>query len=603
MKRVGAAAIYALVLISAASFPQFAWPQSATQDPTISSSPASPVPLPATLTVVAGEQFVLVLETSLHTGSTKQGDPVSFRTNGEVLVGKTIVLPPDSLVHATVVKVRRPGRIKGRAEIHLHFEELVLADGTALPLSASIVRAGLAKVSTTKEGEPRLKGEGGNNGSLISVAQGGLQGAALGGVFGGAKGAAYGGAMGAGVGLAGVLLQRGPDLDLPRDMLFEVKLDKALNVPQPAAQRAAQMARSNRSATGSSSQDDSSAAEDNPEPVPDFDQQDHPTANSTDTETVASNRGPSAPPPQTPPVWEDPDPDGFKLKVDVQLVMVDAVVRDRAGHPMDNLRREDFRVYENSVEQKIQSFSRDELPLAVALVVDRSGSVAPYMNELRHAAYQALSQLKRGDQVALFTFAGEVQRLEDLTTDRRRIADRIAQIHAGGGTNIIDALFDATYYLSAVARDRRRAIILISDNAATTKPRASQSQTIQLAMESETVVYSVKTAGDSTPLTMRVPIWLGGTGSVNKVTQETGGEIIDVTRVGSLDAALATVISRLKLRYSLGYQSTNTSHDPGLRKIDVRLDDRFGRVDQDYSVHARRGYYSPTEKVATHEKQ
>jgi VWFA-related protein len=202
----------------------------------------------------------------------------------------------------------------------------------------------------------------------------------------------------------------------------------------------------------------------------------------------------------------------------------------------------------------------------------------------------------------LFTFAGEVQRLEDLTTDRRRIADRIAQIHAGGVTNIIDALFDATYYLSAVARDRRRAVILISDNAATTKPRASQSQTIQLAMESETVVYSVKTAGESTPLTMRVPIWLGGTGSVSKVTRETGGEIIDVTRVGSLDTALATVISRLKLRYTLGYQSTNRSHDGGLRKIDVHLNDRFGRLHQDYSVHARRGYNSPLEKVAAQTK-
>ena len=55
------------------------------------------------------------------------------------------------------------------------------------------------------------------------------------------------------------------------------------------------------------------------------------------------------------------------------------------------------------------------------------------------------------------------------------------------------------------------------------------------------------------PLTMRVPIWLGGTGSVSKVTRETGGEIIDVERVGSLDAALATAISRLKLRYTLGW--------------------------------------------------
>jgi Ca-activated chloride channel family protein len=281
--------------------------------------------------------------------------------------------------------------------------------------------------------------------------------------------------------------------------------------------------------------------------------------------------------------------------------MVDAVVQDQTGRPMETLRREDFRVFENGVEQPVQAFSRDEYPLAVALVVDRSGSVAPYMNELRRAAYRALSQLKRGDQVCLFTFAGEVQRLEDLTIDRQRIADRIATIQAGGGTNIVDGLFDAVYYLSAVARDRRRVVILISDNENTTKPRSSPNQVIRLAMESETVVYSIKTVGENTPLTMRIPNWAGfgkDDGSVSKITKETGGEIIDVGRVGSLDTALGTVITRLKLRYTLGYNSPNPAKDGSFRKIDVQLTERYGRPNSDYTVNARRGYYAPTERVA-----
>ena len=82
------------------------------------------------------------------------------------------------------------------------------------------------------------------------------------------------------------------------------------------------------------------------------------------------------------------------------------------------------------------------------------------------------------------------------------------------------------------------------------------------------------------------------------MTQETGGEIIDANRSVSLSAALSTAISRLKLRYTLGYQSPNTAANGAFRKIDVRLVDRFGRLDNDYSVHARRGYYAPVEKVA-----
>ncbi|MSO23893.1 MAG: VWA domain-containing protein [Acidobacteria bacterium] len=222
------------------------------------------------------------------------------------------------------------------------------------------------------------------------------------------------------------------------------------------------------------------------------------------------------------------------------------------------------------------------------------------MNELRQAAYRALHQLKRGDQVCLFTFAGEVQRLEDLTTDRQRIANRIGTIQAGGGTNIVDGLFDAVYYLSLVARDRRRVVILVSDNENTTRPRSSQNEVIRMAMESETVIYSVKTAGQGAPLTMRVPVWVGGLGKddlVGGITHETGGEIFDVGG-GSLDAALATVITRLKLRYTLGYNSPNPAKDGSFRNIDVRLTERYGHPESDYTVNARRGYYSPAERVA-----
>ncbi|MFB3153390.1 MAG: VWA domain-containing protein [Candidatus Acidiferrales bacterium] len=374
------------------------------------------------------------------------------------------------------------------------------------------------------------------------------------------------------------------------------------NLPQ---QRATQIARSAPPPTSSGFPNDPLPLEDDSEPVPDFREDASAESEPPESTTVGTDRELLAPPaaPEPPPsVWEDPnlgDPDGYKLKVDVRLVMLDAVVRGRSGRPLDNLTREDFRLFEDGVEQRIRHFSRDELPLAVALVVDRSSSVAPYMRELRLAGYQTLSQLKRRDQVALFAFASNVRRLEDLTSDRQRIADRIARIRPGGGTNIIDALFDATYYLSAAAPDRRKAIILISDNQATTKAQTSQGQIIRMALESETVVYSIKTPGERTPLTMRLPTWLGEAGSVHKITGETGGEVIDIRRARSLQAALAAVISRLKLRYTLGYQSANKTHDGAFRKIDVRLTHRFGQPDRDYSVHARHGYYGPTETVAS----
>ena len=559
----------------------------------------SPVAVPAAHTIGSGEHLVLLLGTNLNTASTKAGDAIQLKTNEDVRVGNNVAIPQGSDVNGTVTRVHRPGRLKGKAEIQLRFNDLCLADGTTLPFRATLLHAGFAQVKGGKAQDVSLKGEGGSGGSVSAVGQGAIQGALLGVMMGGARGAAIGGAGGAAVGLASVMLKRGPEMDLPRDMLFEVELTEPLRIPKTAADQAVKMARARQNSAPAPSSDRSSVSRTvsggQTEPIPDF-SQDKTSANEPAESTeVAKVDIPPSPLPGAsqipPPVFEDSGAEDYKLRVDVQLVMVDAIVRDRSGQPIDNLHREDFRLFEDGVEQKIQTFSRDELPLAVALVVDRSGSVAPHMNELRRAAYRALSQLKHGDQVALFTFDSEVQRLEGLTNDRQRIADRIAMIHAGGGTNIVDALFDAVYYLSAVARDRRRVVILVSDNVATTKPRSSQNQLIRMALESETVIYSVKTPGEEMPVTMRIPVWLGGNGSVPKVVHETGGEVIDVQSTGSLDAAMAAVINRLKLRYTLGYQPSRTGSAASFHKIDVRLSDHFGNAEVDYTIHARRGYY------------
>ncbi|HEU0006027.1 MAG TPA: VWA domain-containing protein, partial [Terriglobia bacterium] len=405
-------------------------------------SSAAVVPVSPNLTVSSGEKLVLQLDTPLHTRSIRDGDRAYFRTSDEVMAGGMVAIPRGSEVRATVTHVRRPGRLAGRAEIRLRFDDVRLPDGTILPLQASVVRAGHTDIKTSKEGDQALKGDGGNGSSLTIVGQGGMQGAILGASIGGGKGAIYGGAAGAAVGLATVMLQRGPDLDLPRDMLFELKFDQAFQVPAAVAQRAVQIARSVPVAPPVNSTGnypvpvDTFPSDPGAAPVPDFSKDNEQGAPPVETGTVdVATAGRTTPPVILPPagtsgnsqptVEDTSGADDFKLKVDVQLVMVDATVRDRSGRPMETLRREDFRVFENGLEQTIQAFSRDEYPLAVALVVDRSGSVAPYMNELRQAAYRALHQLKRGDQVCLFTFAGEVQRLEDLTTDRQRIANRI----------------------------------------------------------------------------------------------------------------------------------------------------------------------------------
>jgi Ca-activated chloride channel family protein len=303
-------------------------------------------------------------------------------------------------------------------------------------------------------------------------------------------------------------------------------------------------------------------------------------------------QGPAAPGNQLP-----PETGGFTLKANVNLVLVEATVRDDKGRIANNLKREDFRVLEDGVEQQIIYFSRDELPLAVALVVDGSGSISPVLPALHHAAYDTLSQLKPEDQVALYAFAAHPERLVDLTTDRQSIADSIMGIGSAGGTNIADALHEAIDYLGQEARDRRHAVIMISDNQPTAKGEFNGDDVIRLALETQTIVYSVRFGRDRLGGTVDEPGWIPGARWVNKIMFETGGEIIDMAAVGSAQKAMAAVIARLKQRYTLGYQSSNTRRDRAFRAIDVRLTDRAQDSKHPSRIFARHGYYPAPESA------
>ena len=279
------------------------------------------------------------------------------------------------------------------------------------------------------------------------------------------------------------------------------------------------------------------------------------------------------------------------------MVLVEATVRDDKGRIANDLKREDFRVLEDGVEQQITYFSRDELPLAVALVVDGSSSISPVLPELHHAAYDTLSQLKPEDQVALYAFAAHPERLVDLTTDRKSIADSIMGIGSAGGTNIADALHEAIDYLGQEARDRRHAVIMISDNQPTAKGEFSGDDVIRLALETQTIVYSVRFGGDRLEGTVDEPGWIPGARWVNRIMLETGGEIIDMAAVGSAQKAITAVIARLKQRYTLGYQSSNPRRDRAFRAINVRFSDRAQNSKHPYKIFARDGYYPKPESA------
>ena len=288
---------------------------------------------------------------------------------------------------------------------------------------------------------------------------------------------------------------------------------------------------------------------------------------------------------------QDKDQDQGTIRVDVNFVLVDATVKSKDGQIMSTLKKEDFEVREDGVAQKVELFSRDELQVNVALVLDLSDSLGPFLAPLRDAAKIALGALKSDDEVALFTFATEAQMRQPLTKDKNKIADQINTFEARGATNINDGIFSAAEYLLKQPPNGRRVIILISDDVGTDAGGQGTRDIVTEAIAADSVLYNLKVPGDNPAATMMHSAMTPGLVNIGKVMEATGGEMFDVKNVANLDAVFSALIQRIKTRYTLGYYTMANGAEGKPHKLDVRLVSSFGKKGKDYTILSKNGYY------------
>jgi Ca-activated chloride channel homolog len=279
------------------------------------------------------------------------------------------------------------------------------------------------------------------------------------------------------------------------------------------------------------------------------------------------------------------------IHVDVGLVLLDATVKTKAGQIMGDLKQSDFEVREDGVPQKIDIFSRDELPLSVALVLDLSDSIGPFLGPLRQAANTALSALKPEDEVALFTFSTEAQLRVPFTKDKTRLAEQINAFKVGGATNINDGIFVAAKYLLNTPPKGRRVIILISDDVGTDAGGQGTHDIVTEAIASDAVLYNLKIPGYNPPGTLFMASMVPGLVNIRRVVDQTGGEIFDVPDVAHLDQMFSALITRIKTRYTIGYYTNANGANGKPHKLDVRLTSSHGKKGHDYVILSKSGYY------------
>ena len=212
--------------------------------------------------------------------------------------------------------------------------------------------------------------------------------------------------------------------------------------------------------------------------------------------------------------------EGDIVRVETTLVSLPVSVMDRDGKYIPDLRKEDFRVWEDGVEQRVAYFASTEKPFTVALLIDTSGSTRFKLDEIQNAAITFVEQLRADDQVMVVSFSDKIRILSQPTSDRNALRNAIRQTEPGSGTRLYDAV-DQVINQEFNRIQGRKAIVLFTDGVDTTSKRATYEDNIRDAEELDALIYPVEydTQGD-------MGIWGPGGGSGGG--QSTGNVIIDI---------------------------------------------------------------------------
>jgi VWFA-related protein len=305
---------------------------------------------------------------------------------------------------------------------------------------------------------------------------------------------------------------------------------------------------------------------------------------------------------------KDPEPTGPEevdagdiIRVSTTLITLPVSVMDRDGRYVPNLQKEEFRVWEDGVEQEVAFFQSVDKPFSVVLMLDTSPSTQFRLEDIRDAAVTFVNQLRSDDRVMVVSFNDDIKILSEFTTDRRKLQNAIERAKTDDGTRLYDAV-DMVINQQLSRVQGRKAIVLFTDGVDTTSRRADYNTNITDAQELDALIYPVQydTAQDMNVgnyPTQQVDILgtiLGGifgggrgirrgggrgtarsdyeTGSqyLRELASSTGGREYRADSLQNMSHAFANVAEELRRQYSIGYYPKRPPQAGQRRMIRVR---------------------------------
>ena len=292
--------------------------------------------------------------------------------------------------------------------------------------------------------------------------------------------------------------------------------------------------------------------------------------------------------PAPPPDAQKQD-DQFRIKRDVNLVVLHVTVLDDRGRFVSDLKPENFRVQEDKVEQKIALFRREDVPVTVGLVIDNSGSMRDKRDRVNAAALTFVKTSNPQDEVFVVNFNDDfyLDLDKNFTSDLNEMKEALERIDSRGSTALYDAIIGSLDHLKKGHCDKK--VLLVITDGEDNASRKSLDFTMQEAQRSEALIYDVGIYSEE-DLKHNRALMKKARRALTTLAQATGGLAFFPERTEDTETICTQIAHDIRNQYTLAYYPTNTNKDGGFRGVQVQAFSPRGHGK--LSVRTRSGYYA-----------
>lgn len=313
-------------------------------------------------------------------------------------------------------------------------------------------------------------------------------------------------------------------------------------------------------------------------------------AQQTTTNPPAQSAPANSAPGQVPTITaEEPtnDSGNFVFHKEVEEVVLHVTVVDKDRHMITNLGRDAFKVYENGKPQPVTSFRHEDIPVAMAIVVDNSGSMREKREKVAKAALNLVRASNPEDQVCVVNFSDEYYLDQDFTSSIPKLKEALEKLETSGGTALFDALVAASDYLRKNATLQKKVIVVVTDGEDDASRQTLEQAVERLQQENGPTIYPIGILSEERERRKAKR-------AMETIAERTGGIAFLPKSVEQVDEISSTVARDIRNQYTIGYKPTTPKSQGGYRSIRVEAK---AKGYSDLTARTRSGYYAGQEKA------